>query len=185
MTTMKMILTRMLRMRAIPLVDGEHLKRRAHLKRHHLPTSDNTQFLEWQGGCLWWNTKSFHCSCLQPGDQCQGQSGVASMRADVNDVARLEKQLLRNTFEGFEEAAEGEDDLEQGDPGVLKLLWLRLPTVIPLGKSRELSKIYSRQILIPTWVLQANCQSWAPVAEKQTPPGNNSNSRSKNFHCEL
>ena len=68
------------------------------------------------------------------------------MRADVNDVARLEKQLLRNTFEGFE----GEDDLEQGDPGVLKLLWLRLPTVIPLGKSRELSKIYSRQILIPT-----------------------------------
>ena len=72
------------------------------------------------------------------------------MRADVNDVARLEKQLLRNTFEGFEEAAEGEDDLEQGDPGVLKLLWLRLPTVIPLGKSRELSKIYSRQILIPT-----------------------------------
>ena len=72
------------------------------------------------------------------------------MRADVNDVARLEKQLLRNTFEGFEEAAEGEDDLEQGDPGVLKLLWLRLPAVIPLGKSREYSKIYSRQILIPT-----------------------------------
>ena len=74
---------------------------------------------------------------MQPGDQCQGQSSVAAMRSDVNDVARLEKQLLRDTFEDFEEAAEGEDDLEQGDPGVLKLLWLRLPTVIPLGKSRE------------------------------------------------
>ena len=76
-------------------------------------------------------------SMLQPSNQCEGQSGVASMSANVNNVARLGKQLLRNSFQDFEEEAEGEDDLEQGDPGVLKLLWLTLPSVIPLGKSRK------------------------------------------------
>ena len=30
-----------------------------------------------------------------------------------------------------------ENDLEQGDPGVLKLLWHFLPSVIPLGKSND------------------------------------------------
>ena len=30
-----------------------------------------------------------------------------------------------------------ENDLEQGDPGVLKLLWHFLPSVIPLCKSRD------------------------------------------------
>ena len=40
---------------------------------------------------------------LQPCNQCKGQTGVASMRANVNNVARILNQLLGSTFEDFED----------------------------------------------------------------------------------
>ena len=102
-----MMSTRMLRGMGKPLVDAQHMKRRSHLKSDHLPTSekhiDDTAKDDEMDMCdeTISNKNQRWQSFVEPGDKCKGEAGVASMRANVNDVARLGKQLLGNTFGGF------------------------------------------------------------------------------------
>ena len=101
--------SRILRIMArILFADVKHLKRRTHLKRHHLPNSEKlwSQFLRWWGwvpGYVWWNWIWWQINDGKVGIIIFAtwqpvQTGVTSMGANVNDVARLLKHLLRNYF---------------------------------------------------------------------------------------
>ena len=66
-----MMSTRMLRGMGKPLVDAQHMKRRAHLKSHHLPTSEKHIDDTAKDDEMDMSDETIS-GFAEPGDQCKG-----------------------------------------------------------------------------------------------------------------